>query len=72
MRCIINPTTKKRMDELTVRKTATEVRIAREEIQEQILTKEQIEFRLSKMVSQQIDPHKWLNKSKCEGLFCNC
>ena len=48
---IINPTTKRRMDELTEQKTDIEVRIAREEIQEQILTKEQIEFWLSKMVS---------------------
>ena len=49
---IINPTTKKRMDELTEQQTDLEVRIAREEIQEQILTREQIKFRLTKMVSQ--------------------
>ncbi len=41
---IINPTTKKRMDELTEQKTDLEVKIAREEIQAQILTREQVKF----------------------------
>lgn len=48
---IINPTTKGRMDELTAQKTELEVKIAREEIQNQILTKDQIEFWLSKMIA---------------------
>ena len=48
---IINPTTKGRMDELTAQKTELEVKIAREEIQNQILTKDQIEFWLSKMIT---------------------
>lgn len=47
---IINPTTKKRMDELTAQKTDLEVKIAREEIQAQILTSEQVKFWLSKMI----------------------
>lgn len=47
---IINPTTKKRMDELTEQKTDLEVKIAREEIQAQILTREQVKFWLSKMI----------------------
>ncbi len=41
---IINPTTKKHMDDLTEQKADLEVKIAREEIQEQILTREQVEF----------------------------
>ena len=46
---IVNLTTKRRMDELTAQKTDLEVRIAREEIQAQILTKDQVKFWLSKM-----------------------
>ena len=41
---IINPTTKRRMDELTAQKTDLEVKIAREEIQSQILTGDQVKF----------------------------
>ena len=46
---IINPTTKRRMDGLTARKTDLEVKLAREEIQSQILTEDQVKFWLSKM-----------------------
>ena len=66
---IINPTTKRRMDELTEQKTDLEVRIAREEIQEQILTKEQIEFWLSKMVS--LDLASQDNKQRIIDTFVN-
>ena len=48
---IINPTTKRRMDELTAQKTDLEVEIAREEIQSKILTKDQATFWISKMVN---------------------
>lgn len=46
---IITPTTKKRMAELESLKTDIEVKIAREEIQTQILTREQVEFWLKNM-----------------------
>lgn len=46
---IINSTTRKRMYELEEQKTDLQVRIAREEIQANILTKEQVIFRLSNM-----------------------
>ena len=46
---IINSTTRKRMSELEERKTDLQVKIAREEIQANILTKEQVIFWLSNM-----------------------
>ncbi len=66
---IINPTTKSRMDELTSQKSELEVKIAREEIQEQILTKEQIVFWLSKMVS--LDLANQDNKQRIIDTFVN-
>lgn len=46
---IITATTKKRMNELEVQKTEIEVKLVKEEIQSQVLTKEQIVYWLSKM-----------------------
>ena len=46
---IINSTTRKRMSELEEQKTDLQVKIAREEIQANILTKEQVIFWLSNM-----------------------
>ena len=46
---IITSTTKKRLTELETLQTDLEVKIAREEIQSQILTKEQVEFWLKNM-----------------------
>lgn len=46
---IITSTTKKRLAELETLKTDLEVKIAKEEIQSQILTREQVEFWLKNM-----------------------
>lgn len=46
---IITATTKKRMNELEVKKTEIEVRLVKEEIQSQVLTREQVVYWLSKM-----------------------
>ena len=48
---LLNSTTKKRMTELNELKSDLEVKIAREEIQTQILTQDQIEFWLNNMSS---------------------
>ncbi len=66
---IINPTTKSRMDELTAQKTDLEVKIAREEIQDQILSRSQVEFWLSKMVS--LDLANNDNKQRIVDTFIN-
>ena len=66
---IINPTTKKRMDELTAQKTDLEVKIAREEIQTQILTREQVKFWLSKMIDLNLASQD--NKQRIIDTFVN-
>ena len=66
---IINPTTKRRMDELTEQKTDLEVKIAREEIQTQILTREQVKFWLSKMIDLNLASQD--NKQRIIDTFVN-
>ncbi len=66
---IINPTTKRCMDELTEQKTDLEVRIAREEIQAQILTREQVKFWLSKMID--LNLASQYNKQRIIDTFVN-
>ena len=66
---IINPTTKRRMDELTAQKTDLEVKIAREEIQSQILTGDQVKFWLSKMVNLNLAEQD--NKQRIIDTFIN-
>ena len=57
------------MDELTEQKTDLEVKIAREEIQEQILTREQVKFWLSKMIDLNLASQD--NKQRIIDTFVN-
>ena len=57
------------MDEFTAQKTDLEVKIAREEIQDQILTRSQVEFWHSKMVS--LDLANNDNKQRIVDTFIN-
>lgn len=66
---IITATTKKRLSELETLKTDLEVKIAKEEIQTQILTKEQVEFWLNNM--ERLDLANADNKQRLINTFIN-
>ena len=66
---IITATTKKRLSELETLKTDLEVKIAKEEIQTQILTKEQVEFWLKNM--EKLDLTNADNKQRLINTFIN-
>lgn len=66
---IITSTTKNRMKELEDLKTDIEVKIAREEIQTQILTKEQAKFWLQRMADFDLANHD--NKQRIVDTFIN-
>lgn len=66
---IITATTKQRMTELETLKTDLEVKIAKEEIQMQILTKDQVEFWLKNM--EKLDLANADNKQRLINTFIN-
>lgn len=66
---IITSTTKKRLTELETLQTDLEVKIAKEEIQSQILTKEQVEFWLKNM--EKLDLANTDNKLRVINTFVN-